>query len=239
MLDSVFITGGSRGIGEAAVRKFAAMGKRVAFTYLNSEKKALVLSRETGAFAFRADVTNHIELKSVIAAAKETIGSIDILVNNAGISQIKLLLDISIEEWELMIKTNLSSMYTATRAILPDMLTKNAGRIINISSIWGKRGASCETHYSASKAAVTGFTTALSDELKSTGITVNCIAPGVIATDMNSGFSESELEDIKAHIPMRRLGTADEVAALIYFLASPEAQAVNRQIITIDGGITL
>ncbi len=239
MLDSVFITGGSRGIGAAAVRKFAAMGKRVAFTYLNSEKEALILSRETGAFAFRADVTNHIELKNAIKNARVTLGSIDILVNNAGISQIKLLLDISIEEWELMIKTNLSSMYTAIRAILPDMLAKNAGRIINISSIWGKRGASCETHYSASKAAVMGFTTALSDELKSTGITVNCIAPGVIATDMNSGFSESEIDDIKAHIPMRRLGTADEVAALIYFLSSPEAQAINGQIITIDGGITL
>ena len=217
MLDSVFITGGSRGIGEAAVRRFAAMGKRVAFTYMNSKERALNISFETGAHAFFADAGDAASLQSSVTEAKAAIGSIDILVNNAGVSIIKPLMDIDPAEWDSMLRINASSMYITTRAVLSDMIKANCGRIISVSSVWGMYGASCETHYSASKAAVIGFTKALSKELAYTEITVNCIAPGAIDTDMNAGFTRAELNDIINEIPARRLGSPEEVAALICF----------------------
>lgn len=239
MLDSVFITGGSRGIGAEAVRLFSSRGYRVSFTYNSSAAQARDLSLETGAYAFHADIRSAFQLEAAIHNAKEHMGGIDILVNNAGISQIKLFSDITREDWDDMLAVNLTSVYTSVHAVLPDMIRKNSGRIINVSSVWGVHGASCEVHYSASKAAVIGLTKALAQELALSDITVNCIAPGAIDTDMNRGFSEHERAEIISEIPAGRMGTPYEVANLIAFLASKEAQGINGQIITIDGGYTL
>lgn len=239
MFDSVLVTGGSRGIGEAVVRCFSAAGKRVAFIYNNSSENALLISRETGATAIQADIRDTNRFEAAIHEAKDALGSIDVLINNAGISQIKLFQDITREDWDNMLNVNLTSVYTAIHAVLPGMIRKNSGRIINVSSVWGIHGASCEVHYSAAKAAVIGLTKALAKELELSDITVNCVAPGVIDTDMNAHFSDDEKSEIVSDIPAGRMGSADEVARVIAFLASDLARNINGQVITIDGGYSL
>ena len=236
MFDTVFITGGSRGIGAAAVREFAAQGKRVAFTYLNSEKKAETLSRETGAFRVRCDVRSYDSVEQAVKEAKAQIGTIEVLINNAGISKSGLLTDMTPEEWSLVQSTNTDGAFYAAKAVLPDMISLQRGRIINVSSVWGVVGASCEAAYSASKAAVIGLTRAMAKEYASGGITVNAIAPGVINTDMNKVYTPAEMNEIIASIPLGRMAEPKEVAQLMSFLASESAGYITGQVIGIDGG---
>lgn len=236
MLDSVFITGGSRGIGEAMVRTFAKAGLRVAFTYKNSEGNALKIAKETHAFPIFCDVASAESAATAIAKAKERIGDISVLINNAGICLSALFIDISKTQWQNVQSVNTNSLYNVTSQVLPMMLSKKCGRIINISSVWGVCGASCEVAYSTSKAACIGFTKALAKEVAPSGITVNCIAPGVIDTDMNKGYSKEDMEIIINDIPMGRIASPFEVAKLALFLASKDAGYITGQTIGIDGG---
>lgn len=236
MLDSVFITGGSRGIGEAMVRLFAKKGFRVAFTYVRSKEKAFKTAEETGAHPILCDIQSQDSVIKAVAEAEKIIGAISVLVNNAGISKKMLFCDTTAPDWRELQGVNCDGLYYVTYAVLPNMLSNKLGRIINISSVWGVCGASCEVAYSASKAACIGFTKALAKELAPSGITVNCIAPGVVDTDMNKGFSESDTELIISDIPMGRMAEPNEVAELCAFLASEKASYITGQVIGINGG---
>ena len=235
----ILVTGGSRGIGKACVELFSSKNNTVAFIYKENDAAAQTLAKNSGAIPFRADMSDSESAKETIKSAVDTLGGIDVLVNNVGISQIKLITDVSDEEWQTMINTNLSSAFYASRAVLPYMIAQKSGRIINIGSMWGKTGASCEVHYSASKAALRGFTMALAKEVGPSGITVNAIEPGVIKTDMNGVLSEETLKELCDQTPLCRIGMPEDVASLAYFLASEDASFITGQIIGVDGGFAV
>lgn len=237
------ITGGTRGIGRAAVKMFAEKGYRVAFLYRSSEEKAneLVneLSNYTDVTAVKCDVSSSDSVNEAFKRIRAEFGSIDVLVNNAGIAQQKLFTDITDEDWTRMMGINAGGVFNCCRAALPDMIHKKSGRIINISSMWGQVGASCEVHYSASKAAVIGLTKALAKEVGPSGITVNCIAPGVVDTDMMSSFTDDIKAELADETPLCRLGTPDDVAKAIMFLASEEAGFITGQVLGVNGGFII
>ena len=235
----ILITGGSRGIGRALVERLSSAENQVAFIYRSSHDAAKELSEKYGAIAICADISKPEEAKRATNEAIEALGGIDVLINNAGISQIKLFTDITDEDWQTMIDTNLSSVFYITRSILPSMISQKSGRIINIGSMWGKIGASCEVHYSASKAALRGMTLALAKEVGPSGITVNAIEPGVIMTDMCASFDEETLRSLAEEAPMCRLGTPEDVAELAAFLSSDKASFITGQIIGVDGGFAI
>ena len=235
-MKTVFITGGSRGIGKEAVKQFAKNGYNVAFTYFNSSEKANALSKETGALAIYCDVSKSEDVNYAICEAKNKFGGVDILINNAGIDEFSLFTDISDEAWHRMIDTNLSSAFYASRAVLPYMINKKDGVIINISSMWGEVGASCEVHYSVSKAGLIGLTKALAKEVGPSGIRVNCITPGVIDTDMNKNLTNEDLEQLKTDTPLGVIGKTEDVANTILFLCSDSAKFITGQIIGVNGG---
>jgi 3-oxoacyl-[acyl-carrier protein] reductase len=235
----VFITGGSRGIGACAVKAFAEAGYKVAFTYLKSENEALCLSKSTGALAIKADASSSKEMSDAIKRACEELGHIDILINNVGISEFSLFTDISDDMWHRMIDTNLSSAFYASRAVLPQMINRKDGCIINVSSMWGQVGASCEVHYSASKAGLIGLTKALAKEVAPSGIRVNCVAPGAIDTEMNACLSDEAIEEIKNETPLGRLGTPEEIANILLFLADERSSFITGQIIGANGGMII
>lgn len=238
---TALITGASRGIGKAIATSFAKNGYNVVINYNNSEKEAFELKQtltEQGFVCetFKADVSNYCEAKSLVDFCIEKFGKIDTLINNAGISQIKLFTDITPEEWNKMINTNLTGVFNCSQNALKYMLHEHYGNIINISSMWGISGASCEVHYSASKAGVIGLTKALAKEVGLSNIRVNCIAPGVIMTDMMQGFTNEELEQIKEEIPLNTFGTPEDVANTALFLASDSARFITGQTINVNGG---
>lgn len=233
---TVLITGGSRGIGAATVRAFINAGYRTAFFYRSSESAAQALAAETGAIAIRCDVRASASVASAFAEAKRLLGHIDVLVNNAGIAQQKLFTDITDEDWRAMLDTNLSGAFYACRAVLPDMISRRYGRIINVGSIWGQVGASCEVHYSAAKAGLIGLTKGLAKEVGPSGVTVNCICPGVIETDMLSSFTKDDLAALADETPVGRLGTPEDIARSILWLADPKADFITGQIIGVNGG---
>ena len=233
---TVLITGGSRGIGAQTVRSFAAAGYRAAFFYRSSEDAANQLAAETGAYAIRCDVADSASVQAACAQAQRQLSHIDVLVNNAGIAQQKLFTDITDEDWQRMLGVNLSGAFYVSRAVLPGMISRRYGRIINVGSIWGQVGASCEVHYSAAKAGLIGLSKALAKEVAPSGVTVNCVCPGVIETDMLSCFSEEDLSALAEETPAGRLGTPEDVAEMILWLSDEKAGFVTGQVIGVNGG---
>lgn len=229
----VLVTGGSRGIGAACAALFSKQGYNVIINYNKSEEKALALAKELGAKAIKADVSKPDEVKSMF----EQVGGVDILINNAGIAQQKLFTDITLEEWHKMIDVNLSSVFYCCKEALPYMINKKQGAIINISSMWGEVGASCEVHYSASKAGVIGLTKALAKEAGPSGISVNCIAPGLIETDMNNNLDDQTKQEIKEETPLCTIGKPEDVAKCALYLA--ESEFITGQVIGINGGLVI
>ena len=233
---TALITGGSRGIGAAAVRAFTAAGYQTAFFYRSSGGAAAALACETGAVPVRCDVTDSVRVNAGCAQALARLGHIDALVNNAGIAQQKLFTDLTDGDWRLMLDTNLTGAFYVTRAVLPGMISRKAGRSVTIASIWGQVGASCEVHYSAAKAGLIGMTKALAKEVAPSGITVNCVCPGVIETEMLGCFDTDTLEALREETPVGRLGTPGDVADCLLWLCAEKAGFVTGQIIGVNGG---
>ena len=233
----ILISGGSRGIGRALVEAFCAQGDQVAFIYRHAHDAAQTLAQKTGAVALCGDISKPHDVSRLLSEAKEALGGIDVLVNNAGISLISLIQDVTDEAWREILDTNLSGAFYLCRGVVPCMVAKGQGRIINIGSMWGQVGASCEVAYSAGKAGLRGLTMALAKELAPSGITVNCVEPGVIDTDMNATLGAETLAELVAETPMGRLGTPEDVAAAVLFFASDAASFVTGQILGVDGGI--
>jgi len=235
----VLITGGSRGIGRACVERFSMDGHEVAFIFKSDVVSADALVQKFGVTAIQADLSDGVSAEMAMKKALAALGGIDVLVNNAGISDFCLFQDITDTAWNSMIDTNLSSTFYAARSASEYMISNKFGRIINVGSMWGKTGAACEVHYSAAKAGLRGMTMALAKELGPSGITVNCVEPGVIDTDMNAHLAHEDMLALCEQTPLGRIGAPNEVADLIAFLASERASFITGQIIGIDGGFAI
>ena len=235
----ILITGGSRGIGAECVRKFAKEGNVVSFIYNKSDEAAGELSRQTGATAIKADLEDLNALKLAVNAAAAKMGGIDVLVNNAGVALIKLFADVDDAELKKIFDVNLVAATVAAREASKCMVRNHSGKIVNIGSVWGRVGASCEVVYSASKAGLEGLTKALAKELGPSGITVNCVEPGVIDTDMNSELTEENLKALCDETPLCRIGTVADVAEAVLWLTSEKAGFITGQIIGVDGGFAI
>ncbi len=233
-MKTVLVTGGSRGIGAAIAALFAKKGYRIIINYNKSEKEAFALAQKVGGIAIQADVSDYAQVQKMFEAA----GNVDILINNAGIAQQKLFTDISYEEWHKMIDVNLSGAFYCCKAALPYMINKKAGCIINISSMWGICGASCEVHYSAAKAGLIGLTKALAKEVGPSGITVNCIAPGMIDTEMNSILDDEAKALVMEETPLGIVGTVEDIAQCALYLAE-NGRFITGQIISPNGGLVI
>lgn len=244
MKKTVLVTGSSRGIGKAIAELFAKKGMNIVFNYYVNKEKTQDIVHELNkknikSMALKADVSNKYAVDKMIKKIDEIFGSIDILVNNAGIAQQKMFRDITEDEWDKMFDVNVKGMYNCIQAVLPSMVNNKRGKIINISSIWGITGASCEVHYSASKAAVIGLTKALAKELGPSNIQVNCVAPGVVKTDMISDFSAQDIEDLKNETPLGVIGLPTDIAKIVHFLASEDANFITGQVISPNGGFVI
>ncbi len=243
-MGTVLITGASRGIGRAVALAFARQGFCVAANYHTHEQQAKELGEELRALGacarlFRADVSDKAQVDAMFLKIRQDFGSVDVLVNNAGMAQQKLFTDITEEEWDRMFDVNIKGMFHCAKGVLPDMISRKKGKIINVSSIWGIAGASCEVHYSASKAAVIGFTKALAKEVGPSGIQVNCVAPGVVETDMNAALSEDIKEELREETPLGCIGEPDDIAQAILFLAEDRSRFITGQVISPNGGIVI
>ncbi len=239
-MKTVFITGASRGIGKACAELFAQNGYRVAATYLKSEKEAEELEKNyENIHFFKLNLADRKNIFDVVADVKSQFGKIDLLINNAGIAQTKLFSDITESDLTDMIDINLKGAFYACQAVLDGMIAEKSGKIINISSIWGITGASCEVHYSMVKSGLIALTRALAKEVALSGITVNAIAPGVVETDMMKGFSEAERADILEGIPLGRFASPCEIAKTALFLAEESGDYITGQIISPNGGLVI
>ena len=239
MSQTVLITGASRGIGAETARRFAAGGYQVAVNYFQSKDAAFALCDEigSGAFPVCGDVSDPAQVSAMADTVLERFGHLDVLVCNAGISLPGMLLqDVTDQQWSEVLSVDASGVFYAVRAVLPHMLHEKAGCIVNISSIWGLRGASCEVAYACTKAALVGLTRSLALELAPSHIRVNCVAPGVINTDMVQVLGQETLRDLAEQTPLGRLGTPEDVAHAVAFLASDKASFLTGQILAADGG---
>lgn len=244
MTKTVLITGASRGIGKETAIVLAENGYNVIINYHNSKDSALSLADKITSFggnciAIKADISNPSQVESMFCEAKNKYGKIDILINNAGIAKQNLFTDVSYSEWRNMFNVNMDGVFHCCQNALPDMIRRHEGKIINISSIWGIVGASCEVAYSSTKAAIIGFTKALAKEVGPSGIQVNCVAPGVIDTDMNSNLDEPSLSQLKDETPLCRLGKVEDIANTILFLVSSKSDFITGQIISPNGGFVI
>ncbi len=242
MRKNVLITGSSRGIGRAIAERFSTEPYNIILNCKDSTEQMRTLVTQLrlsnpNIIGVQADVARYEEAEKLFDAARENFGPIDILINNAGVSHIGLFQDMSHEEWEHLLAVNTGSVLNCSRLAVPDMIRKKEGVIVNISSVWGITGASCEAAYSASKSAVNGFTKALAKELGPCGIRVNAIACGVIDTEMNDRFSPEEKSALAEQIPLGRFGSAAQIANLCHFLSSDASGFITGQIITADGGM--
>lgn len=234
-MKTALVTGASRGIGEAIARELSSDGFKVYINYNNSFDKAIAIAREIDGLSIKADVSDLAQVRSMF----DEIGELNVLVCNAGISEYGLFSDTSPEKWREIFAVNVDGVYNCVQCALPSMIRRKSGSIITLSSVWGVQGASCEAAYSASKAAVIGLTKSLAKELGPSGIRVNCIAPGVIETDMMSGFSPEDKKALQEETPLCRLGTPSDVAHLAAFLASDKSEFITGQVIGVDGGFAL
>ncbi len=228
------VTGGSRGIGAAAVAAFAAAGYRVAFLYRSDDEAAQAVAEKTGAMGVKADVARSADVEKAFARVRAGLGGVDVLVNNAGISEFRLFDEISDDDWRRMLAVNLDGAFYCARAAAREMIARKRGCILNVSSVWGVSGASCEAHYAAAKGAVIALTKSLAQELGPSGIRVNAVAPGVIRTDMNGALDDEAIRDLEQRTPLGRLGEPEEVAAALVFLAG--AAFITGQVLGVDGG---
>ena len=241
---TVLVTGASRGIGKAIATLFAENNYNVLINYNKSEEEAMDLynslkSKGYSVDVYKADVSKKEEVNMMINYCIGKFEKIDVLINNAGISKTNLFTDISYEEWDEIMATNLNGVFYTTKKALQYMIPEMSGKIINISSIWGMVGGSFEVHYSASKAAVIGMTKALAKELGPSNIQVNCIAPGVIQTDMLNNVSQETLEMLREETPLMKLGTVEDIAHTALFLASENANFITGQVISPNGGFVI
>lgn len=252
-MKTMLITGSSRGIGAEIARSAYVSGDyNVIINYNKSEDKAMQLldelltysedhpDREFGQLAvIKADVSKEEDVYAMFEEAEDFFGKVDILVNNAGISSFSLFTELTLEKWQETMSVNLDSVFLCSKRALEKMIQDKNGKIINISSIWGICGSSCEVHYSASKAAVIGLTKALAKEVGPSGITVNCVAPGVIGTDMLSSLSEDDINALSEETPLCRIGTCADIAQTVMFLAGSGGDFITGQVISPNGGIVI
>lgn len=244
MRRTVLITGGSRGIGAACVQEFAKAGWNVRFLYRSRSDKALQLTEDLRAqgmdvACFQCDVASRVQVRQTIADILRTDRHIDALINNAGTAHIGLFTDMTEQQWDELFAVNVKGVFHCTQAVLEDMISEKRGCIVNVSSMWGEVGASCEAAYSAAKAAVIGLSKALAKEVGPSGIRVNCVTPGVIATDMNAELTEDDLAALADETPLMRIGQAEEVAKTIRFLCEDGSSFITGQVVGVSGGLII
>jgi len=243
-MKTVLITGASRGIGKAIAIKFAKENYKVLICYKSNDKAAKETEKEILSFGgnctlYKCDVSNKKDVENMFSKIESEGYTVDVLINNAGIALLKLFTDTSKDEWDNIFSVNVTGAYLCCKNVLPSMIRRKEGRIINISSMWGQVGASCEVAYSASKAAIDGLTKALAKELAPSNIQVNCISPGMINTEMNSHLSEEDIEAIREEIPLMKIGECEDIANAAFFLASDNANYITGQIIAVNGGMVI
>ena len=241
---TVIVTGGAVGIGSAVVERLGAEGYNVLFTYRTSGRLAGELCERLAGCGARVstvycDITDTSRCEEVIRECIRLFGTPDALVNNAGIASQKLFTDITDSDWDAMLAADLSGAFRMTRAALPAMIRQKSGSIVNIASMWGQTGASCEVHYSAAKAGIIGMTRALAKEVAPSGIRVNCVAPGCVDTAMMSGFSEEDKAALCEEIPLGRIGRPEEIASAVSFLLSDDASYITGQVLGVNGGMVI
>ena len=238
------VTGGSRGIGKEVAKEFAKNGYNLAINYVSDNTNVEELQKEfkelgAESLFIKTDVTNFNDCENMVKSIIEKYGRIDVLVNNAGITKDNLLIRMKEEEFDKVININLKGTFNVTKNIVPYMIKQKLGNIVNISSVVGVVGNAGQCNYSASKAGIIGFTKSLAKELASRNIKVNAVAPGFIQTDMTDVLSDTVKENINSQIPLKRMGTANEVAKVVYFLASDASSYITGQVINVDGGMVM
>lgn len=240
----MIITGAAKGIGRAIANLFAANGYKVLINYCSSDEDAKELGTELAKKGcefclYKANITKRREVDEMVAFCVNEFGTVDLLINNAGICESKLFTDISEEDWDHMMDVNLKGAFNCTQSVMETMVSNKQGKIINISSIWGMVGASCEVHYSTAKAGMIGFTKALAKELAPSNIQVNCIAPGIIETDMIKSFTNEEIDMMKEEIPLGDLGQVQDIAECAWYLASAGGDYMTGQVLSPNGGMVI
>ena len=239
MAKIALVTGASGGIGSACAKKLAEDGYTVIAHYYRHKEEAERVAAQSGGFAVQADLRSEAAVDALADEVLGRYGRIDVLVNNAGVSRVHQVQDVSNFEWDLLQATNATSVFLMTRAVLPSMIEARSGAIVNISSMWGLAGASCESAYAASKGAVIAFTKSVAKEVGPSGIRVNCVAPGVIETAMLDRYTPLELAALAEQAPLGRLGSPEDVAEAVTFLASDRAGFITGQVLSVDGGFIL